>query len=289
MGAFLSAREHLEKAISLYEPERPRSRTLNGLGVDAGVFCLSVASATLWQIGYPDQALKRDNEALALAQRLSHPYSLAFAQFFPGFLSQCRREVREAHQYAENIIGISAEHGFAQLLAFGTSLRGWAMAAGGNREGLAQLQQGLAGSRATGTELYMPYLLCLLAEGYSEAGRLDDGLSALAEALDAADQRDERQAEAEIHRLKGELLLRQDESNAGEARKCFERAIEVARQQSARSWELRATMSLARLLMTQGKRDEARAMLADIYNWFTEGFDTADLKDAKALLEELTA
>ena len=120
-----------------------------------------------------------------------------------------------------------------------------------------------------------------------ETGRLDDGLSALTEALAAADEHEDRLYEAEIHRLKGELLLKQDDSNAAEAQSCFQRAIEIARKQSAKSWELRATMSLARLLAQQGHRDEARTMLAEIYNWFTEGFDTADLKDAKALLEEL--
>ncbi len=162
------------------------------------------------------------------------------------------------------------------------------MAAQGRKEeGIAEIQQGLAAYRAVGGELGRPYFLCLLAEACIETGRLNDGLSALTEALAAADKHEEREHEAEIHRLRGELLLKQDDSNAAEARSCFERAIEIARKQSAKSWELRATMSLARLLSKQGKRDEARAMLAEIYNWFTEGFDTADLKDAKALLEEL--
>ena len=120
-----------------------------------------------------------------------------------------------------------------------------------------------------------------------ESGRLDDGLRAVAEALAAGEANEDRQDEPERHRVKGELLLRQDDSNAAEAQSCFQRAIEIARKQSAKSWELRATMSLARLLAKQGRRDEARTMLADIYNWFTEGFDTADLKDAKALLDEL--
>ena len=137
-------------------------------------------------------------------------------------------------------------------------------------------------------ELLRPHALCLLAEACREAGRLDDGLSALTEALAAADEHEIRHYEAETHRLKGELLLKQDHSNAAEAQSCFQRAIEIARKQSAKSLELRATMSLARLLAKQGRRDEARAMLAEIYGWFTEGFDTADLKDAKALLDELS-
>ena len=136
--------------------------------------------------------------------------------------------------------------------------------------------------------MLLPHALCLLAEACREAGRLDDGLSALTEAIAAADEHEIRQYEAETHRLKGELLLRQDHSKAAEAQSCFQRAIEIARNQSAKSLELRATMSLARLLAKQGRRDEARAMLAEIYDWFTEGFDTADLKDAKALLDELS-
>jgi predicted ATPase len=158
---------------------------------------------------------------------------------------------------------------------------------GRSEEGIAQIQEGLAAFRATGAELMRPYFLCLLAEACMKTGRFDDGLSALTEALVAADEHENRAFEAEAHRLKGELLLRQDDSKAAEAQSCFERAIEVARKQSARSWELRATMSLARLLAKQGRRDEARAMIAEIYGWFTEGFDTADLKDAKALLAEL--
>jgi tetratricopeptide (TPR) repeat protein len=141
--------------------------------------------------------------------------------------------------------------------------------------------------RAAGVRGVRTGTLGWLAEAYMEAGRLDDGLSALTEALTAPDQNEERVAEAEIYRLKGELLLKQHDSNP-EARRCFERAIEIARKQSAKSWELRATNSLVRLLAKQGRRDEARVILTEIYNWFTEGFDTADLKDAKALHDELS-
>ena len=149
------------------------------------------------------------------------------------------------------------------------------------------MRDGLAAVRATGTELYRPYHLCLLAEACKETGYFDDGLNALTEALAAADEHQNRSYEAETYRLKGELLLKQADSNAAEAQDCFQHAIEVARMQSAKSFELRATTSLARLLAAQGRRNEARTMLADIYNWFTDGFDTADLKDARALLDEL--
>jgi class 3 adenylate cyclase/predicted ATPase len=288
MGEFLPAREHLAYAITLYDPERHRPLVFRYGGFDAGVGSLSYAAWTLWQLGHPDQTLERGNEALALAQTLSHPLSLAFAEVFFGVLRHFRREACAAQETAEALIALSAEHGFSQLLAWATTLRGWAMAEQGrSEEGIAQIQEGLAAFRATGAELMRPYFLCLLAEACMKTGRFDDGLSALTEALVAADEHENRAFEAEAHRLKGELLLRQDDSKAAEAQSCFERAIEVARKQSARSWELRATMSLARLLAKQGRRDEARAMIAEIYGWFTEGFDTADLKDAKALLAEL--
>jgi class 3 adenylate cyclase/predicted ATPase len=288
MGEFIPVREHLESAITLYDPERHRPLIFRYGGADAGVVCLSYAAWTLWQLGYPEQALKRGNEALALAQGLSHPFSLAFAEFFVGVLRQYRREARAAQENAESVIALSVEHGFSQLLAVATNLRGWAMAEQGrHKEGIALIQEGLAASRGRGQELIRPYFLCLLAEACMET-RLDDALSALTEAAAAADRRKERQSEAEIYQLNGELLLRQDDSDTADAHRYFERAIEVAREQSAKAWELRATNSLARLLAKQGRREEALTMLAEIYNWFTEGFDTADLIDAKALLDELS-
>jgi predicted ATPase len=173
-------------------------------------------------------------------------------------------------------------------LAWATSLHGSAIAEQGHyEEGIAQIREGLTAIHATGAELYRPYFLCLLAEAYMGMGRLDDGLRALTEALAAADQHEARAFESETYRLKGELLLKQDDSNVAEAQSCFRRAIEIARKQSAKSWELRATISLARLLAKQRHREQARTILAAIYGWFTEGFDTADLKDAKALLDEL--
>jgi predicted ATPase len=284
----LLAKEHLEMAISLYDRERHRPLALR-YGLDAGVNCLSYAAWTLWHLGYPEQALKRGNEALALAQGLSHPFSLAFAEIWVGVVRQFRGEVHAAKETAESLIALSAERGFPNVLSFATGLRGWAIAKQGrNEDGIALIQEGLTASRAIRAELVRPYFLCLLAEACRETGRLDDGLSVLTEALAAADEHENRSYEAEMHRLKGELLLRQDQSNAPEAQRCFERAIEIARNQSAKSWELRATISLARLLRDTGRRDKARTMLADIYGWFTEGFDTADLKDAKALLDQLS-
>jgi adenylate cyclase len=289
MGEFLSAREDLEKAIGLYDPERHRPLDFPGWA-DAGAAARSAAALTLYQLGYPDQALKRGKEGLALAQALSHPVSVFFARLFFGVLRQLRREPLAAVENAANAISVSVEYGLTGPMAYATTLHGWAMAEQGHHElGIAQIREGITMSRATGAGLWQQYQLCLLAEACGEAGRFADGLGALTQALTAAaDEQEERHYHAEIHRLKGELLLKQNEdSNVAEAERCFQQAIEIAREQSAKSWELRATTSLARLLNEQGRRDEARAMLAEIYGWFTEGFDTADLKDAKALLNEL--
>jgi predicted ATPase len=284
MGKWLLARDHLEMAISLYDRERPMA-----IGIDTGVNCLSYMALTLWTLGYPDQALKKGDEAVALAGALSHPLSLAFAEGLVGYLHQYRREARAAQETAERLIALSAEHGFSHWMAQANITRGWAMAEQGHEEGIAQIQVGLAAFRTIGSETLLPHALCLLADACMETGRLDDGLGALTEAMAAADEHEIRHYEPEMHRLKGELLLRRDHSKAAEAQGCFQRAVELARKQSAKSLELRATTSLARLLNEQGKRDESHSILSEIYGWFTEGFDTADLKEAKALLDQLAA
>jgi predicted ATPase len=286
MGKFLPAEEYLESAITLYDPERNRP-LIYSYGYDAGVAGLSYAAWTLWLLGYADQALKRSYEALALAQRLSHPLNLAHAELFVGVLRQYRREVRAAQENADSVIAHTAEHGLSDYWAWATGLRGWAMAQQGrSEEGIEQLQQGLAGFSTT-EALLRPYFLCLLAEVCIETGRLDDGLTALTEALAVADELDLRFYEAETHRLNGELLLKQDAANAATAERCFRRAIEIARIQSAKSLELRATVSLARFLRNTARSDEARTILGEIYGGFTEGLDTSALVEAKNVLDEL--
>jgi predicted ATPase len=288
-GELLSSREQLVTALSLYDPEQHRLNALQ-YGVDAKVGALSFLALTLWQLGYVDQAAKQSDESLAWAQGLSHPFSLAFAEYFVGILRQSRREPRAAQEHAEAGIRLSEEHGFIQFLAWSTGLHGWVMVEQGRREeGVAQIREGLEMSRSARDGLWRPYFLCLLAETCIETNSFDNGLSALTEALAISDELGIGFSKPEIHRLKGESLLRKNDSNVAEAKRCFERAIEVAQNQNAKSLQLRAITSLARLLAKHGKRDEAHAMLADIYNWFTEGFDTADLKDAKALLDELKA
>jgi len=194
-------------------------------------------------------------------------------------------------------MALATEQGFAVLLAQGTTSQGWALVEQGQgEEGIARIGQGLTAHQATGSEIARPTYLALLAEAYGKVGRVEEGLNALAEALAVVDKTGERYHEAELYRLKGQLTLQKFQVSGSkfqvtnpqkEAEECFLKAIEIARKQQAKSLELRAVMSLSRLWQQQGKRDEARPMLAEIYNWFTEGFDTADLKEAKALLKEL--
>ena len=220
---------------------------------------------------------------------MSHPYSIVFAEIFKGTLHLYRREGLVAREILDKVISLAFAHGFIAWITFAVLTRAEAMIELGlNEEGISQILEGLATLGGSGTRLARPHYLTLLAVGYMNVGRLDEALSAVEEALAASDENEDRQDEPERYRVKGELLLRRDPPYSIDAGKCFERAIEVARNQSAKSLELRATISLTRLLASLGRRDEARARLAEIYNWFTEGFDTADLKDAKALLDELS-
>jgi predicted ATPase len=288
LGEFAVAREHLEQGLALYHPQQHRSHAFL-YGYDSGVHCLSFGAWALWYLGCPDQALRRIHEALTLAQELSHPFSLAFALAFAAWLHQLRREGQAAQEWAEAAIALATDQGFPFWESWGTVLRGWALAEQGqSAEGIAQMGQGIAAWRATGAELQRPYYLALLAEAYGKAGQAEEGLSVLAEALTAVHKTGERQYEAELYRLKGELLLKQDIPDVQEAESCLRQAVAVAYQQQAKSLELRAAMSLSRLWQHYGKRVEARELLAPVYGWFTEGFDTADLQEAKVLLAALS-
>jgi predicted ATPase len=226
--------------------------------------------------------------ALALAQQLAHPFSLTLALFWAALLHHLRREVPLTQARTEASMTIATEQGFPELFARATPLRGWALTMGGHgEEGRAQIHQGLAASRTTGATRDQPYNLALLAEASIQEGQTTEGLEALAEALATLPKSGARWWEAELHRLRGALLLQHTAAQPGEAEACFQQALTVACRQQAKSLELRAAMSLARLWQQQGKRAEAHALLAPIYGWFTEGFDTADLQEAKALLVAL--
>src|SRR4029453_1501379 len=287
LGVLPAARQHLEEGSARYTPDQRRAPVFR-MGQDPGVVCRGFAARTLWLLGYPKQALARVHEALALAHELSHPFSLAYAQCLAAYVYQFRRDVPAVHEHGEAAVALATEQGFPLWIALGTILHGWALAMQGQgKEGMAQLRQGIAAFRATGAAQHVPYYCTILADVAAHLGHVEDGLQALAEAHTLVEQHDERYWEAEVYRLRGVVALRQTGTSQGEAEAWLQRALDVARCQEAKSLELRAAMSLARLWQQQGKRAEARELLAPVYGWFTEGFDTMDLQDAKALLEEL--
>jgi predicted ATPase len=296
LGEFVLARAHAEQGIGLYDPQHHRALAFR-YGQDIRAHGLVKAALVLWYLGYVDQARTTMEEALALAQELSHPNTSAMVLDHAAFLHQLRREEHATQERAEAVIALCNEHGFLLWLAQGTILWGWALAEQGQgEEGIKQIHQGLATCRARGNEGDLGYFLALLAKAYQKVGQREEGLNVVAEALTVIDRTGEHQHEAELHRLKGELLLAQEGSRlqavgcrekTEEAQECFWKAIEFAREQQAKSLELRAVMSLSRLWHSQSKKKEAHAMLAEIYDWFTEGFDTRDLQDAKRLIEEL--
>jgi tetratricopeptide (TPR) repeat protein len=312
LGELVSARAHLEQGIALYYSHHGRPLA-SSRETDPGVACLATMSWVLWMLGYPDQALTRSREACALAQQLAQPYSLAYALALASGLSKFRREAQRTREQAEATIALAREQGFVGWLSVGMAWRGWALVEqGAVQEGLAQINEAMR--LAVRGELGQSQRPVRLAEIYGKAGQADEGLRVLAEASAAISKTDERRFEAEVYRLKGELLLQraleQDTRQAAaletspsteaehtgvtdasplhiEAETCFRQAIEVARSQQAKSLELRAVMSLTRLWQQQGKRKEAYDMLERIYSWFTEGFDTRDLQEARALIEVL--
>jgi len=287
LGAAADALTHFTQCLALYDSQQHRASAWL-YGEDTGVLCHNFAAVALWCLGYPEQGLTQSQQAVTLARQIAHPFSLAFALSFAAVFHQLRREVRATQEPAESALSVAQEQGFPLLRARGVALRGWTLAHQGEaKEGIVQIEQGLRAFRATGAEILRPYYLALLAEAHGTIGEPEIGLTILTEALTLAETTGERWYESEIYRLKGELLLQQHSDNDTEAGNCFQKALDIARNQQAKSFELRAATSLARLWQRQGKRQEAHDLLASVYNWFTEGFDTADLQEAKALLDAL--
>jgi DNA-binding SARP family transcriptional activator/predicted ATPase len=285
MGELDQARVRLEQSAAGYDPQQHYYYLLLS-GHDVGAGTLLHLSWTLWFLGYPDQARDRVEEALALARELVHLPTLALAQGLGCVLHVYRNDVRSTEALVDACIDLSIEQGFPYWLNMGTTFRGWVLARQGRvEEGCALLRQADVEAQAMGIGVGHPHRLTLLAEAYGNAGRAEEGLLLLMEALDASRCTGECVYDAEIHRVRGELLLLRGDEAGAEA--SFRHAVEVAHRQSAKSWDLRATTSLCRLWQKQGKRKKARRELAAVYNWFTEGFDTADLQEARALLEEL--
>jgi predicted ATPase len=287
LGELVPARAHLEQALTL--PGSQPDHALPFSGQDTRMGALAHAAFTLWRLGYPAQALARGHEMLSLAQGLSHAFSLVRALNYAAYLHQLRREARASQERAEAALALLTEQEFGHWVPIVTFLHGWALAAQGQHEaGMAQMHQGLAARQAIGSVGALSEYLTYLAEAYGGIGQAEEGLRLLAEALTWVETAGHRYHAAEVYRVKGELLLQQAVPDAPQAEACFQQALAIARRQQDRSWELRAAMSLARLWQQQGKQAEARELLAPIYGWFTEGFDTADLQDAKTLLEALT-
>jgi DNA-binding NtrC family response regulator/predicted ATPase len=286
-GEIASARAHLEQVSALYDPQEHRSHAFR-YGLDPGVVGLSYTAQALWLLGYPDQALQHNAEALTLAHELLHPHTLAHALGFAALFHQFRRETQAVHEQVDALMALSREQEFAQWLAWGEMLRGCVLVKQGHgAEGMRHMRQGLDAFDDIGAALGRPYWLALLAEACGTVGQAEEGQRMLAAALDAIHTTGERRWEAEIFRLQGELLLVLPQKSEAAAEACFQQALLVSRRQQAKALELRAASSLSRLWGRWGKRVEARELLGAVYGWFTEGFHTPDLQAASALIAEL--
>jgi predicted ATPase len=282
---FTKALQHLRQAITGHTP--PINRSLIIMPVDPCVGGRSFAAWALLILGYPDQAFTLSRQAIASARELGYPYTVAYSLHVNCIFHQLLGDGTILRQRSEELVALAREQGFPHFVGSGTYFRGWAtMVLGGSiQNAISEMQQGLATTRATGAEIRVPYYFGLLAEAYRRTNRTTEGLALLSEAFELVERTDERWYEGELYRLRGEILIANADRRGAEL--CFARALVIARGQQAKSWELRAAMSLARLWRDQGKQQQARELLAPVYGWFTEGFDTRDLKEAKVLLEQL--
>jgi predicted ATPase len=289
-----AARAHLKQVSAYYQPEHHRA-FVSLCGSDPGPSALAYDACCLWCLGYPDLAVQRSKEALALAHELNHSPSLAEIHHFAGcVLSSMRRDARALQQSADELMQWAGDKGMRGWVAAGILYEGEALVRQGQAQaGIARMREGMAGFGARGAGVHLSGTRCCIAEAQAKRGRYEDALATLDEALALAERTGEHLWQAELCRVKGEMFLAQSAAARTaadpQAESCFLQAIEVARRQQARSWELRATTSLARLWRDQGRADEARQALAEIYEWFTEGLRTPDLQEAKTLLEELSS
>jgi tetratricopeptide (TPR) repeat protein len=284
LGELVSAKEHLEKALAVFDLRQSLPEELELRRVDSFTYLYF----GLFRLGYPDRAWARSREMLEVAQRSSDPYVLAQAHCFVAIHILVRGDGTAAQEHTEEAMALTEACGYPSLSALAITWRGTSLIAQGrHEEGIDGMRRGFSAIRATGGTP-RAWDLCQLASGLGKVGRPEEGLGVLEEGFASVAKTGEQLYIPLLNQVKGELLLVQRPSDVAEAERCFRAAIEIARRQSARSEELRATMSLGRLLAKHGRRDEARSILAEIYDWFTEGFDTPNLKDAKALLDELS-
>ena len=284
-GRFAASRSHLEAALALYDPISHRS-LVHQAGFNPHVLSQAFLGIVLFCLGYPDQALAQSSAAIAEARRLAHPPSLAGSLAIGVRLLSLVGDDAALDERADQLIAVATEQGFPSWRAQGTIYRGWVKVKNGDvAEGISLLRSGSSDYRATGAELLVPHYFALLARACEIAGQVEEAVTLLDDALQIVERTGERWLAAELNRHKGQLLLRQGHSEAAE--ELYRKALSIAEEQGAKLWELRAAVSLARLRRDQGRRAEARDLLAPVYGWFTEGFDTPDLKEAKALLDEL--
>jgi predicted ATPase len=289
IGELTQARAHLDRAIELYDPEAHRPLATR-FAQDARMASLLRRSMALWFLGYPDAALADSQNSVSDARQIGHAATLLFALWGGFWIQQIRGNYPAASVFAEELASLAEEKGALYWKPCGMIARGFLFAATGKpADAIATITGALAAYRSTGARLGIPEDLAYLAKAHSELGQNVDSLRCIGEAMTAVETTKEKWHEAEIHRIAGEITLMSPEPDAAKAEAYFERALAVARAQQAKSWELRAAMSMARVWREQGKREEARELLAPVYGWFTEGFDTLDLKQAKALLDELAA
>jgi DNA-binding winged helix-turn-helix (wHTH) protein/predicted ATPase len=298
-GNFAASHEHLERCLGLYDPQQHSALSFWYAGQDPRVTASAFSAWAFQASGYPDMALARTRAALSYAQQLSHPYSLAYAEGIAAGVHQFRREAEPTRDLADAGLNVATEQGFPFWSAFQTILLGWVSVNRGNvDQGIEHMRRGMEAYLDTGAELLRPYFIGLLAEAFTAKGSVERGLTLLDEALGIVDKTGECFYEAELYRQKGELLVRSHsdrreshdltaQASPLSEEECFLKAATVAQRQQAKWFELRSAMNLARLWQRQGRIEEGHRILAQTYNWFTEGFDTADLKDAKTLLEEL--
>jgi predicted ATPase len=286
-GDIAESRTHYDQAIALYDPAEHRQLATR-FGQDAQVSVLSYRAIGLWLLGFPEAARADTERALKYAREINQPATILFALLHGSLTDILRGDYAAATAKVDEIVTLADEKGQFFWKAPGVMNRGCVLILTGNAHDAVQIMtSGITAFRSTGSTLWMPWYLAELARAYAQLDRFDDAWRCIGEAMAAMDTTKERWREADIHRIAGEIALTSPERNVAKAEACFERALAIACEQKAKSWELRAAMSMARLWREQGKRDEAREILAPVYGWFTEGFDTLDLKQAKALLDEL--
>jgi class 3 adenylate cyclase/predicted ATPase len=290
MGDYAAAEFHANEGIARYDPIEHHPLTYKYSGHDPGVCCRASSALLLWLRGYPDQAVNRCNQARTLADQVRHPLTMALAYRFLSYVHLLRREVEEGRRWAEKQVEISKKYALPLLLSEGEFELGWAFAEHGHvAQGIEQIRNGITRIRATGAGMELPFLLSVLAHAYLNSGELHEAAATLDEAVSLAAEARALHQFPELLRTKGKILFLQDPDHPEAAQACFQQAVTAAHEQGAKSLELRAATSLARLWRDQGKVQQAHELLAPVYGWFTEGFDTRDLKEAKALLVQLGA